>query len=493
MPLTIVSTNDTDGIVFAEGTDITVLAGVTVSATALDVSALQVSSATYNGGQINILGTLVADHRGIDIFSNLNFSNSVNGSTIYIGATGQIIAGEIAIALEDGITASPIINYGEVFGNTHAIFLDTPSVGAGAFSIQNHGTMSAFLEQTFDISANLSGSIVNTGVIANIGSANVIEMQGGGALDLNNSGTISASGDNALVSASNTTLNNSGEIDGNVVINAVATIANNGLITGDVTTTGTATIANTGLITGDVSATGAATMTNTGTINGDVTLSGFADTYIGIGQGVVTGEIDLGNGDDTATLGNVGGVVRGGFGADTITGGADADEIYGDNQNDLIRGRTGDDIIDGGSGNDTLRAGQGDDEIMGGTGDDFIRGGAGEDIITGGQGLDIIFGGPGADTFVYLTESDSPDDNSARDIIQDFEAGDDIIDFTAFAGLSYAGTTAFSGTGPSFYVSDPNVIGRVKIFVDTDGDGTADMKIILNNVTTALTEDDFLF
>jgi hypothetical protein len=120
MALTIVSADDTDGITFAQGTDITVLPGVTVSHALGD--ALHVTSTTYNSGQVTVLGSLVAEDNGINVFGNLGSNNSANGSTIYIGSTGQIFAGSYGIILEDGATASPIINYGEIFGKTELSF-----------------------------------------------------------------------------------------------------------------------------------------------------------------------------------------------------------------------------------------------------------------------------------------------------------------------------------------------------------------------------------
>ncbi|MGC1497162.1 MAG: calcium-binding protein [Sulfitobacter sp.] len=453
MPLTIVSTDDTDGIGLTSGTDLTVLAGVTVSSAG---DALDITSGTYNNGHVTILGALVAGNYGIDLDSSLNPSDAVNGSTFYIGSTGQIIAGNIAILMEDGTTASPIINYGEIFGHNRALFLNSSSA-VGAFDIANHGTMSSGENETVLISNFNEGSLLNTGMMTNMGGDEVVNQSSGGALDLTNSGTISTNGSTAILSFSVADIFNSGDILGGITLSIFAdVITNSGLVDGDLT------LGN-----------GTDAVENGGQIYGDVDLGNDADTYLAVGAGTVSGAI------------------LGGAGEDSILGGTQADLIDGGTEADIIRGRAGDDVVYGGAGNDTLRTGQGDDILDGGTGNDFMRGGAGDDVLIGGLGQDTMFGNAGADTFVFNSASESTNAGAAWDRIMDFDIGQDLIDLSAF-NARFIGTAAYAGNGNIAEVrifADPN--GDTRVFVDVNADGTADMRFYLVN-TVGITAEDFI-
>ena len=270
------------------------------------------------------------------------------------------------------------------------------------------------------------------------------------------------------------------------------------------------TLANSGQIIGDVelSTFVGGTLNNLGLIDGDVTTKGGND--IVSNNGVMTGVLDLGADDDTYTAiegGVVLGGVLGGTGNDTLTGGDNADFIDGGDDNDRLFGRGGDDDLRGGLGSDFMSGGMGDDQLIGddgadkmfgGDGDDTlnggrdqdtIRGGDGNDEINGGRLADVLRGGAGADTFVYTVKQDSS--TGASDTIQDFEVGIDVIDLSAVAsGLTFVGTAAFSGTGNEVrYDIDGN--GKTFIQVDTDANGSADMRIWLTDVG-ALSADDFV-
>jgi D-alanyl-D-alanine carboxypeptidase len=121
--------------------------------------------------------------------------------------------------------------------------------------------------------------------------------------------------------------------------------------------------------------------------------------------------------------------IDGGDGRDFIRGRDGDDSISGGEGNDFLRGDHGDDIIDGGDGRDHVRGGHGNDTLSGGDGDDMIRGGEGDDILNGGAGRDLMWGGEGADTFVFQ-------ENSGQDRIFEFNAGEDLLDFSQ-TGLSF--------------------------------------------------------
>ena len=170
-----------------------------------------------------------------------------------------------------------------------------------------------------------------------------------------------------------------------------------------------------------------------------------------------------------------------------LFGTADADTMSDTAGADWMRGRGGDDTLYGLEGNDKLIGGAGADVLYGGEGNDKLKGGNGNDTLVGGAGKDALIGGAGADTFVFLAASDSA--AGAADRIKDFEQGVDLIDFSAFGGLSFIGSNGFSGTGGEVRAVEKN--GNTLLRIDVDGDGVADMKIFVKGSLT-FTVDDFI-
>jgi Ca2+-binding RTX toxin-like protein len=84
--------------------------------------------------------------------------------------------------------------------------------------------------------------------------------------------------------------------------------------------------------------------------------------------------LDLGSGDDGATVFAGDDVVLGGNGDDTVLGGVGAD---------WLNGGGGDDLLIGGLGNDTLIGDAGADVLIGGFGRDSLDGGGGNDLLIG--------------------------------------------------------------------------------------------------------------
>jgi VCBS repeat-containing protein len=78
--------------------------------------------------------------------------------------------------------------------------------------------------------------------------------------------------------------------------------------------------------------------------------------------------------------------------------------------------------VRGTEGANSLTGGTGSDVLDGGNGNDTLSGGNGADVLLGGRGEDILTGGAGADTFVFNA-------NFGRDVITDFTAGLDAIQF----------------------------------------------------------------
>ncbi len=98
--------------------------------------------------------------------------------------------------------------------------------------------------------------------------------------------------------------------------------------------------------------------------------------------------------------------------------------------------------------------------------------------------------GTGSDLFVFDRAPHSPN-SSDRDVIQDFELGIDRIDLSDLVAgtFDFIGTSGFSGTAAE--VNAVTAGGNTTVRIDVDGDGTADMKIILSGVT-GIQDGDFI-
>ena len=164
--------------------------------------------------------------------------------------------------------------------------------------------------------------------------------------------------------------------------------------------------------------------------------------YGGAGSDQLSGN----SGDDELYGGERGDYLFGGSGEDALYGGEGddilygyeysrngltdgADTLYGGGGDDRLHSGEGDDELYGGSGDDILGGGAGNDTHYGGSGDDTLGGGSGDDMIDGGAGDDRLHGGRGDDRFVFAA-------GHGNDTIRDFTDGEDVIDLTAFSGIS---------------------------------------------------------
>lgn len=172
--------------------------------------------------------------------------------------------------------------------------------------------------------------------------------------------------------------------------------------------------------------------------------------------------------------------------ANWIDGQGGNDVIKGKAGRDTLYGGAGDDMVFGGARRDVLQGGTGNDTLDGGTQNDILKGQAGNDTLIGGKGKDTMTGGSGADTFVFRVASDSAT-NSNADVITDFEVGLDHLDLTAL-GVTFIEDAGFSGAIEVRAVASG---ADMLVRVDVDGDGVADMKIVLEGVT-GLTGADLL-
>lgn len=148
-----------------------------------------------------------------------------------------------------------------------------------------------------------------------------------------------------------------------------------------------------------------------------------------------------------------------------------------------------------------INGGDGPDQIRGSNLADTINGGNGVDKILGLSGADLLTGGADMDQFRYYFATDAGL-AAAGDTITDFVSGTDKLDFRLFdadlgtAGqqnVSYVGTAAFTGGG-NRQVRWEDLGADLRVEVDSNGDGVADMHILLQGAgTQTLTAGDFLF
>jgi Ca2+-binding RTX toxin-like protein len=167
-----------------------------------------------------------------------------------------------------------------------------------------------------------------------------------------------------------------------------------------------------------------------------------------------------------------------------------------------INGTDGFDLMKLGNVEHVVNAGDGADLIQGGNLADTINGGAGIDKIAGNFGADVLTGGVGNDVFKYRRIEDSNSYSGAGiDIITDFTIGQDRLNFVRIdtnmalagdQGFAFIGSAAFGATGAA-EIRFEAVGADLFVFADVDGDGGADMEIMLQGIgTQVLTAADFV-
>lgn len=211
--------------------------------------------------------------------------------------------------------------------------------------------------------------------------------------------------------------------------------------------------------------------------------------------------------------------LTGGEGNDTLLGRAGDDVLTGEGGDDLLMGGTGVDVLDGGAGRDRASyagaasgvsldlatGGTGgeaagdsyvsiesvigsrfDDRLVGDGAGNMLSGGEGDDTLTGGGGADMLQGGAGADRFVFRLAAESF--GAARDVIQDFEAGLDLIDLSAIdadgnasngdTGFAYIGAGGFTAAGQLRVTAGPQADSWM-VSANTGGSLAPDLHILV--------------
>jgi Ca2+-binding RTX toxin-like protein len=260
--------------------------------------------------------------------------------------------------------------------------------------------------------------------------------------------------------------------------------------------------------------------------------SGFDDSLTGSGSNNFLMGLD---GNDRLINGGGSDTLDGGAGADSMAGGAGNDVYVIDNPGDVVTEANGagndtiqttlnvyslaplanvenltvigtgdfagtgnslNNALNGGAGNDTLDGGSGNDKLLASEGDDQLLGGAGNDTITGGAGADTMTGGIGADRFVFTAISDFAMGANLDTVLDFAHSQTDKIDVSAINGkenvagshFTFIGAAAFSNAaGELHYVA--NGSGGVNVEGDANGDGVADLTLVVNGVASLVGGD----
>ncbi|MEY4592536.1 MAG: Poly(beta-D-mannuronate) epimerase 5 [Pseudomonadota bacterium] len=149
------------------------------------------------------------------------------------------------------------------------------------------------------------------------------------------------------------------------------------------------------------------------------------------------------------------------------------------------------------SGDDTITGTAYADTLNGYAGKDKIIGAVGNDTLTGGTGLDTLTGGLGADVFVFAA-GDSGITATTLDSVTDFSSTQgDTIKLSGLSSKSYGEGSAavkdFSAAktaAETLMAAGKNVVFEFDakggyLFVDSNGDHSADMTIALTGVKAA--------
>jgi serralysin len=169
------------------------------------------------------------------------------------------------------------------------------------------------------------------------------------------------------------------------------------------------------------------------------------------------------------------------IGGYTIANGVTIENAKGGAGSDVLGGNTAGNALEGLDGDDGIGGRGGSDFIYGGGGNDVLYGGRGDDVLNGGAGRDLFRGGVGADTFAF-----GPDAlDGTNDLIFDLDAGDAInlaaIDANAAkdGNQAFRLVDAFTRHGGEAVLAYDEGKDRTFLWLDDDGDGKADAKIIM--------------
>ena len=263
----------------------------------------------------------------------------------------------------------------------------------------------------------------------------------------------------------------------------------------------------------------------------------YAEAHSGVTVDLgLAGPQNTGDGNDTL------------IGIENLTGSAFADTLKGNAGDNILSGGAGDDTLIGMGGQDQFHGGDGSDtvsyagmtsgvtvdlnassfqfingntqqwldsienvtgsafadKLTGNAGANALNGGAGNDLLIGGLGHDMLTGGAGNDIFDFNSVDESPVGAGLRDIITDFQSGQDKIDLSSLdadptrkgdQAFRFIGTQNFDGKAGELHYQtfdQPGTANDITVISgDINGDRVADFEIELTGIIKP-TSGDFL-
>jgi Ca2+-binding RTX toxin-like protein len=420
---------------------------------------------------VHIDGTLYGLNGNAPIW---DFNQGAGGNQIFIGEGGSVQAEDgYAINLRN---SNEIRNSGEVRSSANAVSSWNGMLSnAGLIDASGVAVDFEFVGTVINSGQILGATAVQVGANSDVQNSGVIQgvdygVDGGADVIVANAGEIMGMG-SAGVRLTSGKVENLGAISGQVGILLEPIIPAAPSANGRVSDFYDAIVQNSGVVQGTwaILSSGVAEdlVVNTGELVGLVDLGDGADTVRGR-NGLISGSLNLGAGDDWARLGD------------------GDDDAFGDLGADFIKGGGGDDLLDGWDGNDTLNGGDGGDLLFGGENVDVLSGGDGDDVLNGGRfndtlrgdrGDDTLSGGSQSDTFVFRP-------NFGDDVITDFKVnGADQIQVSRNVFASFADLTNTSdGDG---MVQQGNAV----LIYAADGSSV----LLLNTQIASLVAADFVF
>ena len=254
--------------------------------------------------------------------------------------------------------------------------------------------------------------------------------------------------------------------------------------------------------------------------DGDDLLDAGTGNHVLFGQSGFDSVTVFGNGTDTLGAVKLDLNIQSGFAQDTgqgimhlkgienLSGSIHGDELIGNDKGNILAGRDGDDQLVGNGGADQLwgdgavrinaPVGTSGDIILetqsldldgnNADGDDVISGNGGADFILGGNGGDTLSGGSGHDTFHYSMIEDSL--FADPDLILDCRTTDTINikdidgDVSTLTNEDFSFVGSFTGTAAEAVLKYVAGEDRTYLFLDDDGDASADGLIVFEGRVT---------
>jgi Ca2+-binding RTX toxin-like protein len=175
------------------------------------------------------------------------------------------------------------------------------------------------------------------------------------------------------------------------------------------------------------------------------------------------------------------------YGGYTIANSVLIEDGQGGAGDDRLNGNNGRNVLEGLGGGDRIYGRGGRDDLLGGAGRDALFGGFGDDDLIGGGGRDALYGGEGEDNFIFLGITPS---GKEIDRLLDLGAGDTVdlsaIDANAATGANdaFSLVSDFSNTAGEGVLSYDAGRDRTLLLLDDDGDGRADLKLVMDGDQT---------